>query len=98
MKHDIPRGEWPRFFESFTMQHDGWLVRVESATAGIDEAPLEGIVARDGEIVIITGRDVGNHRRIVVSDPLRVSVESEAGVDQGVEIESSGGMTRLWFL
>ena len=38
------RNEWARFFESFTMQHDHWLVSVDGEK---DSLPLEGIATRD---------------------------------------------------
>jgi hypothetical protein len=94
MLRDVPRAEWPRFFESFTMEHDAWPTRVESQTGGIDEGPLEGIVARNGEIIVHLGNDVDSHRRYVITDPQRVREET----DSVIEIESAGGLTRLTFL
>jgi hypothetical protein len=26
---EIPRGQWTAFFDSFSLQHGGWIVRVE---------------------------------------------------------------------
>ena len=80
------------------MQHDAWLVRVDSTDGTLEEAPLEGITARDGEIVITTGRDSHLHRRLVVPAPRRVELNETGGVDYGLTIESDGGtLTRLRF-
>jgi hypothetical protein len=95
MTREIPQREWRQFFESFTMQHDGWLVHVD----GRDdvEAPLEGITTSDDGIVITTGRDIHFHQRTVVHDPKRVVVQSDGGVDRGLAIEGDDGITRVRF-
>ncbi|MEA2491383.1 MAG: hypothetical protein QOH21_3175 [Acidobacteriota bacterium] len=94
MRREIERADWPSFFESFTLQHDAWLVTVGNVLA----LPLEGIIARDDEIVITVGRDMHDHRRIVISNPLRVHLDQQGGVDEGVDIESRDGRTtRLRF-
>jgi hypothetical protein len=91
----IERNDWARFFESFTMQHDHWLVAVDGER---DTLPLEGITTRDdGNVVIHLGSDIRHHRRIVI-DAKAVRVEQSDGVDQGIDIESADGhTTRLRF-
>jgi len=90
----IDRNDWARFFESFTLQHDHWLVSVDGER---DTLPLEGIVARDETIVIHLGPDISHHRVITV-DAAEIRVHQEGGVDQGVEIEGKEGrITRLTF-
>lgn len=76
------------------MQHDQWLVTVD----GEGEAmPLEGIVARNGHVVVHLGRDITHHRRITI-DAARVRVQQTGGVDEGLDIESADGhVTRLRF-
>jgi hypothetical protein len=86
---DVERNDWARFFESFTMQHDQWLVSVDGEAQAM---PLEGIVARDGHVVVHLGRDISHHRRITI-DAVRVRIEQEGGVDKGIDIESSDGHT-----
>ncbi|HEX2120855.1 MAG TPA: hypothetical protein VHL59_04365 [Thermoanaerobaculia bacterium] len=94
MLREIERNDWARFFESFTLQHDRWLVTVD----GDGEAmPLEGIVARDALVVVTLGGDISHHRRITI-DAARVRVEQNGGVDEGVAIESTDGhVTHLRF-
>jgi hypothetical protein len=91
---DIERNDWGRFFESFTLTHDHWLVHVDGEKESL---PLEGIVVRDNLLTIILGGDISHHRRIVI-DAARVSVQQTGGVDEGVAIESADGhTTRLRF-
>jgi hypothetical protein len=88
MQKTIDRAEWPAFFESFTRQHDHWLVSVDGER---DSLPLADIVARDdGRINIILGDDISHHRRIVI-DAALVRADGDA-----VEIESADRhVTRL---
>ena len=95
VQKDIHRDDWARFFESFTLQHDHWLVSVDGEK---ETLPLEGITTRDdGNVVITLGGDISHHRRIVI-DATRVSVQQSGGVDEGVAIEAADGhVTRLRF-
>jgi hypothetical protein len=94
VQKEIERNDWARFFESFTLQHDHWLVSVDGERQSM---PLEGIVARDELVTITLGGDISHHRRITI-DAKRVTVEQHDGVDQGVAIESNDGhTTRLAF-
>jgi len=91
---DIERNDWGRWFESFTLAHDHWLVHVDGER---DSIPLEGIIVRDTTITITLGGDIRHHRRIVI-DAARVTVQQTGGVDEGVAIESADGhVTRLRF-
>ena len=89
VQKDIARDDWARFFESFTLQHDHWLVSVDGESESL---PLEGIVARDSRVDIHLGGDISHHRRITI-DAARVLVVQEGGVDEGVIIESADGHT-----
>ena len=48
---EIPRDEWAGFLDSFSRQHEGWLVSLEvlgaeiGAQAEAQELPLEGVTA-----------------------------------------------------
>lgn len=80
MQRTIARTEWPAFFESFTQEHDHWLVSVDGER---DSLPLEGLIARDdGRVTITLGGDISHHRRIVI-DAASVKVDGN-----DVEIES----------
>ena len=88
MQRTIERTDWPGFFESFTMQHDHWLVSVDGER---ESMPLEGITARDdGRVTITLGGDISHHRKIVI-DAAAVRVD-----ENDVEIESTDKhVTRL---
>ena len=95
MQRTIERNDWARFFESFTMQHEHWLVSVDGES---DSLPLEGITTRDdGNVVITLGGDIRHHRRIVI-DAKAVRIDQNGDIDNGIDIESSDGhTTRLRF-
>jgi hypothetical protein len=94
VQREIERNDWGRFFESFTMQHDHWLVSVDGEK---ESMPLAGITARDELITITLGGDISHHRRITI-DGKKVTVDQHDGVDRGVAIESRDGhTTRLAF-
>ena len=89
MLKEIDRDDWSRFFETFTLQHDHWLVHVDGEN---DTLPLEGIVARDGKIVIHLGGDISHHRVITI-DGAKVSVQQSGGADESMAITSADGHT-----
>ena len=90
----IARNDWARFFESFTQQHDRWLVNVDGEK---ESMPLGTISVRESRIVIHLGNQV-DHHRIITIDGADVRVARKDGVDQAVEIESTDGRrTRLAF-
>jgi hypothetical protein len=100
---ELPTTEWSSFLEAFSMQHDRWLVNVENLRGSncdleVKSEPLEGIMARPREIIITVGGNTNTHRRVIVRDPQRVSVESDGGVDQALQIEEpDGSVTRVAF-
>jgi hypothetical protein len=88
MKRDIPLDQWASFLKSFTLQHDRWLVSIDSDTEHIIDQPLEGLIAA----VVITVA----HTRVTVDEPQKIEVESENGVDRGLSIEDRAGrITRV---
>ena len=89
MLKEIERNDWGRFFESFTMTHDHWLVHVDGEKESL---PLEGITVRDTRIVIHLGGDI-RHHRIITVDAARVTVEQSGGTDEAVAVESTDGHT-----
>jgi hypothetical protein len=94
MLKPVDRNDWGRFFESFTLQHDHWLVHVDGEKESL---PLEGILVREGRIVIHLGADI-QHHRIITIDGAHVRVAQDDGVEKGLEIESTDGhVTRLAF-
>jgi len=108
MKRELAASEWESFLQSFSLQHDGWLVTVESLEGTerrIDASnePLEGITSRGGsgsagQIVLTVGGNVASHQRFVIDDPVHLRLESENDVDHALEIEGADGkVTRVAF-
>jgi hypothetical protein len=100
MRREIPPSEWTEALRSFALQHDRWLVTVETEDRGetrrmrIDE-PLEELVVQTkrslGEVAIAVGGT-----NIHVTDVMRIEIESEGGVDRAVRIEDRlGKLTRV---
>ena len=99
---EIARADWPRFLDGFSRSHEGWLVTVETAEAGIaaHDLPLEGISTdRGGAIVIDVGGRPDRHLTHTIDRPSRLVVEeSSDGVERGLRIEGEAGApTRVTF-
>src|SRR3954462_1851285 len=104
---EIPREEWTGFMDSFSRQHEGWLVTVEvlgreiGAQVEAEGKPLEGITAelKDGSedlisiTVGVTPKERVTHN---ITGPTHVRIEqSENGADMALQIQSSEGETTL---
>jgi Family of unknown function (DUF5335) len=104
---EIPREEWAEFLDSFSRQHEGWLVTVEvlgeeiGAQVEAQGVPLEGITAelKDGgedSISIIVGRIPAERVTHNIQAPTHVRIEqTDNGADMALQIESEGGATTL---
>jgi len=104
---EIPRDEWVAFFDSFSRQHEGWLVRLEvfgsdiGAQIEAEELPLQGISAElkgDGEdtISIIIGEAPEQHVTHSIAAPAHVRLEeTEQGAHEALQIETTDGNTTL---
>lgn len=104
---EISRSEWPEFFDSFSRQHEGWLVTLEifgtDIGAQVEERELafEGIVAewnevQGDEIAIMIGAKPEDHITHSISHPTQVSLEqTDEGADAALAIKSADGVTAL---
>jgi len=91
----IPPESWRSFFESFSRQHHGWLVTVDTDTDRVvEEEPLDEVRADSNQIEILAG----THYR--VPNPAIVTVttasDDETAIDH-VEIESGSEKITLRF-
>ena len=103
----IPRTEWPKFFDSFSRQHEGWLSALEifatEIGAQVEERELafEGIVvewneALGSQIIIMMGAKPNAHITHTIANPTNVSVEqTDEGADVALAITSVGGAVAL---
>lgn len=104
---DIPREDWVTFLDSFSRQHERWLVNVEVVTDGlgahreIREKSLVGVSADlkgrgMGTISIITGDRSDDHVNHIINRPVRVALEeTEEGAHKGLRIDAENGETTL---
>lgn len=99
---EIPRGEWLSFLDSFSRQHEGWLVKMEVADAQggsrvqAENLKFEGVTPEHSEghdrISIVLGKEPEDHLTHFVSDPKRVLfLETKAGGHVGLQIEAADG-------
>ena len=104
---EIPKEEWPKFFDAFSRQHEGWLVTIEmfgpEFGAQIQERELafEGIVdewdeVQGNQIVIMVGEKPEDHITHSITRPAQVSVEqADEGVSAVLAIKSADGVMAL---
>ena len=103
---EIPRSEWVEFLDSFSRQHEGWLVTVEVLGAEIgaqveaQDMPLQGITAdlKGGAdaVTVILGGGVDEHVTHGINEPTHLRIEqAENGADMTLQIESRGGIVTL---
>jgi hypothetical protein len=104
---EVPREEWADYLDTFSRQHEGWLVTVEvlgteiGARVEAEGKPLEGIAADlkgggEGLILIIMGRTPAESVTHNITAPVHVRIEqAENGADMALQIESSDGTTTL---
>ena len=103
---EIPRGQWTAFFDSFSLQHEGWIVRVEVQHVAdsqllVRALPLVGIAvdlkgSEAGSLLITLGITPEGHWRHRIVAPARVRLKkTHAGAVEAVEIASNGGETTL---
>jgi len=104
---EIRKNEWPKFFDSFSRQHEGWLVTLEILGADIGaqvqehELAFEGIVdewdeVQGNQIVIMVGAKSDDHITHSIGRPTEVSLEqTDDGADAALAIKSADGVTAL---
>ena len=104
---EIPRNEWQEFFNSFSRQHEGWLVTLEilgsEIGAQVEERRLafEGIVdegdeVQGHEILMMFGTKPNDHITHSINNPTTVSLEqTDEGADAVLAIKSADGVTAL---
>jgi hypothetical protein len=100
----IPRAEWPSFFDGFNRRHEGWLVtaRLLTPTLGAqieaNDLPFEGVVADSvqGTVSVHLGRRPGSHLEHSVERPVQIWLElTDEGAESALEIESEDGIKTI---
>ena len=96
-RREIAREEWQEFFESFSGQHEGWLVGVDRFDEFLDETvetrhldgALRGVQSDDGAVALaVDDRSTGHLETESIHDPQRIVLEqSEDDVATALEID-----------
>jgi hypothetical protein len=96
-RREIARNDWQDFFESFTGEHQGWLVGVDRFDEFLDETmemrhldgALRGLEADIEKIALaVDDRTSGHLETEAIHSPQRIILEqSEDDVDTSLEIE-----------
>lgn len=104
---EIPKTEWPKFFDAFSRQHQGELVILEifgsEIGAQVEERQLtlEGITDerndREGNTIVITiGAKSDDHITHSIAHPTAVSLEhTDEGADVALAIKGEDETTAL---
>jgi hypothetical protein len=104
---NIEQSNWMNFFDSFSRQHEGWLITLEilgsEIGAQIEERDLtlEGITVDedkwgDDTINIMIGAAPDDHITHSIDQPAQVSLEqNDDGADEALAIRSADGTTAL---
>src|SRR6185369_14845043 len=105
--NEIPKNEWPKFFDNFSSKHLGWSVTLEifgtelGAQVQERELALAGIVderneIHDNRIVIMFGEKPDDHMTHSIERATEVSLEqTNGGVDVALAIKSADGVMAL---
>ena len=103
----IPKTEWPSFFDRFSRQHEGWLVKLEILNPDFGAQVQESGLVLDGvtdewdevagsSIMIMVGNEPDDHITHSISQPTEVSLEqTDEGADAALSIKSADGTTAL---
>ena len=103
----IPKSDWPAVLDSFSRQHEGWLVKLEILNpdlgAQVQETglALEGVTdewdeAGGNTIMIMAGNEPDGHITHSINNPTEVSLErTDEGADVALSIKSADGTTAL---
>ena len=102
--NEIPKNEWPKFFDNFSSKHQGWSVTLEifgtelGAQVQERELALVGIVdeIHGNRIVIMFGEKPDDHMTHSIERATEVSLEqTDGGADVALAIKSADGVMAL---
>ena len=102
---EIPKQQWREFCDAFSRAHEGWRATMEvfsdNVVADVEarEMPLVGVTVdtkRRECVAIALGAPDFGHLTHFISEPASLRLkQTEDGADEGLSIESAGGITTL---
>lgn len=106
---EIPRDQWPRFFDNLSRRQEGWEVTLEVFGPDIGDQVEErhmffaGVTAEIGEgedkIAIMLGGKPSAHVTHVIKAPIQVNLQrTDLGIEVALQIKSADGNTNLLHL
>jgi len=99
---EIPRERWREELDSFSRQHEGWIVRVDITESGqtrteARDVPLYGVSVdnpRKDAIAVVVGHEPVDHVTHEVMRPVAVSIEqTDSGAERALRIRADDGST-----
>lgn len=100
---DIPRVKWRAELDSFSRQHEGWIVRVKVTTPDgkthteARDLPLLGVTAdtpKSDSVAVIVRKSVDDHLTHEIFHPVSIAIErTESGAERAIRIRANDGST-----
>jgi hypothetical protein len=108
ISREIPRDEWAQFFETFSGQHENWIVQVETFNQdnaeqlAFETVRLKSISVDQADpaqkMIVIIGEGETTELNHLIRKPSRVLItETETGAHEGVEIDSENVLVVIRF-
>jgi uncharacterized protein DUF5335 len=102
---EVPRDEWARTLDEFSLQHEGWLVSLElldpslGAQPQMRDLPLVGVTAEVGTrqpTITIAAARSADQLTHVIHEPTRVQIEqTDEGADVALQVEATAEPTAI---
>jgi hypothetical protein len=102
---DIPRSNWRTELDSFSRQHEGWIVRVRvtdrdgQARVEADNLPLQGVSATTpggDSVAVSVGQSPDDHVTHEITRPVAIAIEKSAdGAERAISIRADDGSTTM---
>ena len=106
-RREIAREHWQIFFDSFTGEHEGWLVGLDRFDEFLDETvatrhrdgALRGLQEEDGRVALaVDDRESGHLETEAIHNPQRIILEqTEDDIDARLEIDGAQSCLILRF-
>ena len=100
----IPLEAWAAELDSFSRQHEGWLVSIKTRTPDgtiaveAEDVPLQGVspASRDAKDIAVAVGDAEHHLTHPIRDVVRVHVDVTADrAERALVIDASDGSTTI---
>jgi hypothetical protein len=106
---EIPRDQWPTFFDEFSRQYEGALGRIETIGTDIGDQqtatlPFQGVSfdakgSESGSVIVLLGTEIMDHLERVIQNPASVQVKPAGAAGPAVlEIRMDDDTTVLLHL